>query len=48
MIEGAIVALRLLQYAGAAILLGSSLFFVYALPAAEPRRARLLVAGAPS
>lgn len=33
MLEPAVVFLRLAQYAGAMILLGSSLFFIYALPA---------------
>lgn len=46
MIEAVIAALRLLQYTGAAILFGSSLFVVYALPTAEPRWARPLVASA--
>ena len=52
MIEPAIVVVRLLQYLGAMVLLGSSLFFVYALPktgrgsAVEMRWARPLVAGA--
>ncbi|MDO8912612.1 MAG: copper homeostasis membrane protein CopD [Phenylobacterium sp.] len=32
MLEPAVVALRLLQYAGAMVLMGSSLFFIYALP----------------
>lgn len=40
MLEPAVVVLRLIQYAGAMILMGSSLFFLYALPrttvAAEP------------
>lgn len=44
MIEPAIIVVRLLQYAGAAILCGSPLFFVYAGPV--PPGARLLVAGA--
>lgn len=44
MIEAAIVVARLLQYLGAAILFGTSLFFAYA--GAEPRAARPLVAGA--
>ncbi len=38
-IEAAILAARLLQYAGAATLFGSSLFMAYALPAAGPARA---------
>lgn len=52
MIEPAVVALRLLQYAGAMVLMGSSLFFVYALPssgdgsAAQARWARPLLLGA--
>lgn len=32
MLESAVVALRLLQYAAAMVLMGSSLFFIYALP----------------
>lgn len=32
MLEPAVIALRLLQYTGAMVLLGSSLFFIYALP----------------
>lgn len=32
MLEPAVVVLRLMQYAGAMVLMGSSLFFVYALP----------------
>ena len=36
MIEPAVVALRLLQYAGAMVLMGSSLFFLYALPSKGP------------
>lgn len=40
MLEPAVVVLRLMQYAGAMILMGSSLFFLYALPrttaAADP------------
>jgi len=49
-IEPTIVVVRLLQYAGATILLGSSLFFVYAFPRSGPhsnamtRGARPLVA----
>ena len=52
MIEPAIAIVRLLQYAGAMILLGSSLFFVYANPSSSPasaaatRGARPLVATA--
>lgn len=34
MLEPAVIVLRLLQYAGAMVLMGSSLFFVYALPRA--------------
>lgn len=51
MIEAAVVVLRLLQYTGAAVLFGSSLFFLYALPAVGPGSAsatpwaRPLVAG---
>lgn len=52
MLEPAVVLLRLMQYAGAMVLMGSSLFFVYALPsvgdgsAAEtPWSRKLLVAG---
>lgn len=41
MLELAIIVVRLLQYVGAAILFGSSLFFVYALPAGEPVAATL-------
>ena len=52
MLEPAVVVLRLMQYAGAMILMGSSLFFLYALPrtgptaAAEMRWARKLLASA--
>lgn len=52
MLEPAVVVLRLMQYAGAMILMGSSLFFLYALPrttvAAEPPApsARRLIATA--
>ncbi len=52
MIEPTIVVVRLLQYLGAMVLMGSSLFFVYALPHAGPASAarlswpRPLVAGA--
>ena len=52
MIEPAIVVARLLQYAGATILLGSSLLFVYEFPCSSPasavvtRGARPLVAAA--
>ena len=52
MIEPAIVILRLAQYAGAMVLAGSSLFFVYALPASGAASAgcvrwpRWLLAGA--
>lgn len=51
MLEPAVVVLRLMQYAGAMVLMGSSLFFVYALPgvgagsAAETPWARKLLAG---
>jgi putative copper resistance protein D len=49
-LEPAVVVLRLMQYAGAMVLMGSSLFFVYALPrigagsAAETPWARKLLA----
>jgi putative copper resistance protein D len=48
MLEAAVLAVRLLQYAGAAILFGAPLFFVYALPAGTPapRGSRTLVKGA--
>lgn len=52
MFEPAVVVLRLMQYTGAMVLMGSSLFFIYALPpagagsAAEAPWARRLVAGA--
>lgn len=53
MLEPAVVVLRLLQYGGAMVLLGSSLFFLYALPRAGaasaaqmPWARRLLLAGA--
>lgn len=52
MIEPAIVVVRLLQYTGAMVLFGSSLFFIYALPRSGPASAarapwaRPLVAGA--
>lgn len=52
MLEPAVIVLRLMQYAGAMVLMGSSLFFVYALPAsgdgsaAEARWARPLLIGA--
>ncbi|HEY6814960.1 MAG TPA: copper homeostasis membrane protein CopD [Croceibacterium sp.] len=39
MIEAAILVARLLQYLGAAILFGSSLFFLYALPPTGPAAA---------
>ena len=45
MFEPAVVVLRLLQYAGAVVLMGSPLFFLYALPAPPPW-GRPLVAGA--
>jgi len=43
MLEPAIVVVRLLQYTGAVVLFGSSLFFLYAAPGFWPRR---LLAGA--
>ena len=52
MLEPAVIVLRLMQYAGAMILLGSPLFFIYALPrsgaasAAQTAWARPLLAGA--
>ena len=52
MLEPAVIALRLLQYVGAMVLMGSSLFFIYALPssgdgsAAQVRWARPLLVGA--
>lgn len=52
MLEPAVVGLRLLQYAGAMVLMGSSLFFIYALPssgegsAAQSRCVRPLLVGA--
>src|SRR5690606_19072303 len=48
MLEAAVLAVRFLQYAGAAILFGAPLFFVYALPAGTPapRGSRALVGGA--
>ncbi|WP_309646539.1 copper homeostasis membrane protein CopD [Phenylobacterium sp.] len=52
MIEPAVIALRLLQYAGAMVLMGSSLLFIYALPSsgdetgARTAWARLLLVGA--
>lgn len=52
MLDAAVIVLRLLQYGGALILLGSSLFFIYALPREGPGSAaatpwgRRLVAGA--
>jgi len=42
-LELAVIVARLLQYAGATVLFGSSLFFVYAAPAVWPKR---LLAGA--
>lgn len=54
MLEPAAIVLRLMQYAGAMVLMGSSLFFVYALPssadgsAAQARWARPLLIGAGS
>jgi len=44
MIEAAIIVVRLLQYLGAAVLFGSSLFFLYAAPA--PTQARGVAAAA--
>jgi putative copper resistance protein D len=48
MLEAAVLAVRFLQYAGAAILFGAPLFFVYALPAgtSAPRGSCALVGGA--
>jgi putative copper resistance protein D len=52
MIEPTIIIVRLLQYVGAMVLMGSSLFFVYALPRSGPASAaqlpwpRPLLAGA--
>jgi putative copper resistance protein D len=48
MLEAAILAVRFLQYAGAAILFGAPLFFLYALPAGAPapRGSRAMVGGA--
>jgi putative copper resistance protein D len=46
MLEAAVIAARLLQYFGAAIVFGSPLFFVYALRGQAPRGSRGLVAGA--
>jgi copper resistance protein D len=43
MLELAVIAVRLLQYLGATVLFGSSLFFVYAAPEVWPKR---LLAGA--
>ena len=52
MLEPAVVTLRLMQYAGAMVLMGSSLFFIYALPSMGPGSAaeapwarRLLASG---
>lgn len=52
MLEPAVVLLRLMQYAGAMVLMGSSLFFVYGLPkigpasaAERPWAGKLLAAG---
>jgi putative copper resistance protein D len=39
MLEAAVIVVRLLQYTGATVLLGSSLFFVYALPRSGPASA---------
>lgn len=48
MLEAAVLAVRFLQYAGAALLFGAPLFFIYALPAgsAAPRGSRAMVGGA--
>jgi putative copper resistance protein D len=52
MIETTIIVVRLLQYLGAMVLMGSSLFFIYAFPRSGPASAtqlgwpRALVAGA--
>lgn len=52
MLEPAVIILRLMQYAGAMVLMGSSLFFIYALPSTGPGSAaeapwtRRLLAGA--
>jgi copper resistance protein D len=40
LLESALIVARLLQYLGAAVLFGSSLFFVYALPASGPGSAQ--------
>ena len=40
MLEPAVIALRLLQYVGATVLMGSSLFFLYALPRTRADGAR--------
>jgi len=51
-LEPAVIILRLMQYAGAMVLMGSSLFFIYALPSTGPGSAaeapwtRRLLAGA--
>jgi putative copper resistance protein D len=42
MLEPAVVVLRLIQYAGAMVLFGSSLFLVYALPSVGPASAAAL------
>lgn len=54
MLEAAVIALRLLQYAAGSVLLGSALFFTYALPRRGSQSAagfawprRLLLAAAP-
>lgn len=54
MIEAAVIVLRLLQYAAGSVLLGSALFFTYALPRMGPQSAAgfawprpLLLAAAP-
>ena len=48
MLDAAVLAVRFLQYAGAALLFGVPLFFVYALPAgsSSPRGSRAMVGGA--
>ena len=42
MIELAVIVLRLVQYSAASVLMGSALFFVYALPAHGPGSAASL------
>lgn len=46
-LEGAVIVLRFLQYGGAAILFGSSLFFLYALPRTGPVAGRDVVWSGP-